>query len=141
MLAKHLNPLSIGQLGLATQEAAARNTDLRLILAAALSLWAIVSLPAGVFNPYSGVKTSVLFLDRNLAKRMDEVLFVKVENDGFDLGAQRRPIGPNDLPEALKVLNDWRATLCHGRVEGATDATDFLSASSAGPCRLSGSGR
>ena len=67
-------------------------------------LWAVVSLPAGVFNPYSGVKTSILFLDRNLANRMDEVLFVKVGNDGFDLGAQRRPIGKNDLPEALKIL-------------------------------------
>ena len=36
-------------------------------------LWAVVSLPAGVFNPYSGVKTSILFLDRNLARRTDEV--------------------------------------------------------------------
>ncbi len=72
------------------------------------SLWAVVSLPAGVFNPYSGVKTSVLFLDRNLAKRADAVLFVKVENDGFDLGAQRRPIEKNDLPAALKTLLAWK---------------------------------
>jgi len=67
-------------------------------------LWAVVSLPAGVFNPYSGVKTSILFLDRNFTKRIDEVLFVKVESDGFDLGAQRRPNGKNDLPEALRLL-------------------------------------
>jgi type I restriction enzyme M protein len=67
-------------------------------------LWAVVSLPAGVFNPYSGVKTSILFLDRNLARRTDELLFVKVESDGFDLGAQRRPNGKNDLPEALEIL-------------------------------------
>jgi len=71
-------------------------------------LWAVVSLPAGVFNPYSGVKTSVLFLDRNFAKRTDEVLFVKVENDGFDLGAQRRPNGKNDLPEAFKIVDDHK---------------------------------
>jgi type I restriction enzyme M protein len=68
-------------------------------------LWAVVSLPAGVFNPYSGVKTSILFLDRNLARRTDDVVFVKVENDGFDLGAQRRPIEKNDLQEALEILN------------------------------------
>ena len=67
-------------------------------------LWAVASLPAGVFKPYSGVKTSILFLDRNLAKRTDEVLFVKMESDGFDLGAQRRPIESNDLPGALKIL-------------------------------------
>ena len=72
-------------------------------------LWAVVSLPAGVFNPYSGVKTSILFLDRNLAKRMDDVLFVKIENDGFDLGAQRRPIEKNDLPAALRALQEWKA--------------------------------
>jgi len=71
-------------------------------------LWAVVSLPAGVFNPYSGVKTSILFLDRNLARRTDEVLFVKIENDGFDLGAQRRPIEQNDMPEALKVIEAWK---------------------------------
>jgi len=71
-------------------------------------LWAVVSLPAGVFNPYSGVKTSILFLDRNLARQRDEVLFVKVENDGFDLGAQRRPIEKYDLPAALKILLEGR---------------------------------
>jgi type I restriction enzyme M protein len=71
-------------------------------------LWAVVSLPSGVFNPYSGVKTSILFFDRNLAKRIDEILFVKVENDGFDLGAQRRPIEQNDMTEALKVIEAWK---------------------------------
>ena len=61
-------------------------------------LVAVVSLPAGVFQPYSGVKTSVLILDRALAKRTDTIAFFKVENDGFDLGAQRRPIAGSDLP-------------------------------------------
>ncbi|MBU4198621.1 MAG: N-6 DNA methylase [Verrucomicrobia bacterium] len=77
-------------------------------------LWAVVSLPAGVFNPYSGVKTSILFLDRNLAKRTNEVLFVKVENDGFDLGAQRRPNGGSQLAEALKALSEWRTVAGDG---------------------------
>jgi len=71
-------------------------------------LWAVVSLPAGVFNPYSGVKTSILFLDRNLVKRTDAVLFVKVENDGFDLGAQRRRIDGDELPEELKAIEAWK---------------------------------
>jgi len=67
-------------------------------------LYAVVSLPAGVFNPYSGVKTSILFMDRQLAKKCDDVFFLKINNDGFDLGAQRRPIEKNDLPNALNVL-------------------------------------
>ncbi|TYB90435.1 MAG: N-6 DNA methylase [Kosmotoga sp.] len=71
-------------------------------------LYAVVSLPGGVFQPYSGVKTSILLLDREFAKRTDEILFVKVENDGFDLGAQRRKIEKNDLPDALKALNQWK---------------------------------
>ena len=62
-------------------------------------LVAVVSLPAGVFNPYSGVKTSILILDKSLAKMTDRIAFFKVENDGFDLGAQRRPIDKNDLPD------------------------------------------
>ena len=61
-------------------------------------LVAVVSLPPGVFNPYSGVKTSILLLDKSLARRVDTIGFFKVENDGFDLGAQRRPIDRNDLP-------------------------------------------
>jgi type I restriction enzyme M protein len=72
-------------------------------------LWCVVSLPPGVFNPYSGVKTSVLLLDKALAKRRDEILFVKVEADGFDLGAQRRPVERNDLPEAEQAIVAWRA--------------------------------
>jgi len=72
-------------------------------------LWAVVSLPAGVFKPYSGVKTSILFLDRERAKKNDEILFVKVKHDGFDLGDQRRAINKNDLPEAYELLKEWRA--------------------------------
>jgi type I restriction enzyme M protein len=71
------------------------------------SLVAVVSLPAGVFNPYSGVKTSVLFLDKKLARKIDKILFLKINADGFDLGAQRKPILENDLPEAKRVVNLW----------------------------------
>ena len=67
-------------------------------------LVAVISLPAGVFNPYSGVKTSILILDRKLAKQTDHIAFFKVENDGFDLGAQRREIEKNDLPMVLEDL-------------------------------------
>lgn len=68
---------------------------------------AVVSLPAGVFNPYSGVKTSILFMDKSLAKKAHDMLFVKVENDGYDLGAQRRRIEKNDLPEAARQIKAY----------------------------------
>lgn len=71
-------------------------------------LYAVVSLPSGVFNPYAGVKTSILFFDRAFAKLNKDILFVRVDNDGFSLGAQRTPIKQNDLPEALKIINEYR---------------------------------
>jgi type I restriction enzyme M protein len=83
--------------------------ELRKLLVDEFYLYAVVSLPSGVFQPYSGVKTSILFLDRQMAKQKKNILFVKIDNDGFDLGAQRRSISANDLPEALKMINDWKA--------------------------------
>ncbi|MCD4818663.1 MAG: N-6 DNA methylase [Candidatus Cloacimonetes bacterium] len=74
-------------------------------------LWAVVSLPAGVFQPYSGVKTSVLMFDRSIAKLTDNILFVKVDADGLDLGAQRKAIDDNDLPEATKALSYFKSHL------------------------------
>ena len=68
------------------------------------SLVAVVSLPAGCFNPYSGVKTSILILDKSLAKQSDTIAFFKVEADGFGLGAQRRAIEKNDLPQVQAEL-------------------------------------
>ena len=68
------------------------------------SLVAVVSLPAGCFNPYSGVKTSILILDKSIAKKSDTIAFFKVENDGFGLGAQRRAFDKNDLPQVQAEL-------------------------------------
>ena len=86
-------------------------------------LVAVVSLPAGVFNPYSGVKTSVLILDRALAKRSDSIAFFRLENDGFDLGAQRRRIDKNDLPHAQTELGEYL-----DRLRGGESVDDFRSA-------------
>jgi type I restriction enzyme M protein len=71
----------------------------------------VISLPAGVFQPYSGVKTSILWMDKILAKKTDKILFVKIGNDGFDLGAQRRPIKENDLPFTLQRIIDFKSFL------------------------------
>jgi type I restriction enzyme M protein len=78
-------------------------------------LYAVISLPAGVFQPYSGVKTSILLMDKTLTKKTGEILFVKVTNDGFDLGAQRRPIDKNDLPRTLKIVKAWKQAIVEGK--------------------------
>ncbi len=74
-------------------------------------LLAVVSLPAGVFNPYAGVKTSILLFDNGLAKKTKDILFLKIQNDGYGLGAQRREIDKNDLPLALEIIKKYRAAL------------------------------
>ncbi len=79
------------------------------------SLIAVISLPAGVFQPYSGVKTSVLILDKRLAKKSKHILFLKIDNDGFDLGAQRREIDKNDLPLALQTLEAYKECLINDK--------------------------
>ncbi len=77
-------------------------------------LFAVVSLPSGVFNPYSGVKTSILFFDNDLAKKTHEILFVRILNDGYDLGAQRKKIDRNDLPAAIDVLQAQKIAIGKG---------------------------
>ncbi len=79
-------------------------------------LVAVISLPAGVFNPYSGVKTSILVLDKRLAKKTGTILFAKIENDGFNLGAQRRRIEQNDLPEVGRNIKAWLRNLRNDKV-------------------------
>lgn len=77
---------------------------IRQILVEDAGLWCVVSLPSGVFNPYAGVKTSILLFDKTKKNKNEQILFVKIENDGFDLGAQRKPILYNDLPLALEAI-------------------------------------
>ena len=71
------------------------------------SLVGVISLPAGVFQPYSGVKTSILILDKELNQKFDSIFFGKVENDGFSLGAQRTRISKNDLPTVISRFREF----------------------------------
>jgi type I restriction enzyme M protein len=83
-------------------------TKLRKMLIDDNYLYGVISLPAGVFNPYSGVKTSILLLDKPLARLTDKILFAKINNEGFDLGAQRRPNDRSELPDFLAEIIDFR---------------------------------
>ncbi len=83
-------------------------------------LYGVISLPQGVFNPYSGVKTSILLFDKVIAKLTDKILFAKVENDGFSLGAQRRPIEGSQLESIASAIKDIRIKI-HRNEECASD--------------------
>ena len=108
-MAEHLTPS--GRAGIIVPEgiifqSQKAHTRLRKLLVEEY-LVAVVSLPAGVFKPYSGVKTSILILDRALARRADRIAFFKIEHDGFDLGDQRRPIDRNDLPDVERAVKEY----------------------------------
>lgn len=104
---QHLNP--DGKAGFVVPEGIIFQTSgdyvtLRNWLIYEAGLWAVVSLPAHIFQPYSGVKTSILFIDREIARKRNEILLVKIDNDGFSLNTNRNPIKENDLPAALEWM-------------------------------------
>ena len=66
------------------------------------ALIGVISLPSGVFQPYSGVKTSILILDKRIAKSRPEILFSDIRAIGVSLGIKRTVTEHNDLPFVLK---------------------------------------
>ncbi|MBL7935745.1 MAG: restriction endonuclease subunit S, partial [Bacteroidia bacterium] len=52
-------------------------------------------------------KTSILLLDKTLAKKTEKILFVKIENDGYSLGAQRKELSTSDLPDATNFIKQY----------------------------------
>lgn len=111
-IAEHLNPTGRAAIvvpeGIVFQSQTAYK-NLRQFLVDDGYLYGVISLPAGVFNPYSGVKTSILLIDRTLAREKDSILFVKLNNDGFDLGAQRREIKGSEIPDVINIFKDYQA--------------------------------
>jgi type I restriction enzyme M protein len=106
--------------------------NIRMKLLREFDLKAVFSMPAGIFQPYSGVKTTVLYFEKPTKEEWNEtkkqnayttkqVLFVDVKDDGFTLTTQRRPINgafqgdePNiyeppcgNLPKAVEVFRRW----------------------------------
>lgn len=62
----------------------------------------ILSLPAGCFLPYTGVKTNVLFFNRRKDSRgTKDVWYYELTNDGFDLKSTRRPIQGSQIPDFI----------------------------------------
>lgn len=70
----------------------------------------MLSLPAGCFLPYAGVKTNVLFFNREKdGKTTESVWFYELTNDGFELKQTRKLIEGDQLPDFLKK---WKKREC-----------------------------
>ncbi len=95
--------------------------ELRETLLREYEIQAVVSLPAGVFKPYAGVKTSVLVLRRSAAEPEDgrpatrQVWFYEIRNDGYDpdkIQGGGRPETPdeNNIPSLLAAWGDYKVS-------------------------------
>jgi type I restriction enzyme M protein len=74
--------------------------SIRQMLLEKCRLDAIISMPSGVFKPYAGVSTAVLFFTKG--EPTEKVWFYDMEADGFSLDDKRAEIKENDIPEILK---------------------------------------
>lgn len=89
--------------------------ELRRKLLIDFQLLAVISLPAGVFKPYAGVKTGILVFRRPSSgtkkkTNTENVWFYEVQNDGFDpdkIVQGGRPETPdkNNIPD---LLQQWK---------------------------------
>jgi type I restriction enzyme M protein len=65
-------------------------------------LQGIISMPSGVFQPYSGVSTAIIIFTKTGTGGTDKVWFYDMRNDGYSLSTQRNPIDDNDIPDIIQ---------------------------------------
>lgn len=66
-------------------------------------LEAVISMPSGVFKPYAGVSTAILFFTKTESGGTDNVWFYDMQADGYSLDDKRSEIKDNDIEDII-----WR---------------------------------
>ena len=98
--------------------ASGAHIELRRKLVDEFDLLAVISLPAGVFKPYAGVKTGVLVFRKPKGEKKEDVKrriwFYEIKNDGFDpdkITGGGRPETPNknDIPDLISQWKKYKA--------------------------------
>jgi type I restriction enzyme M protein len=69
-------------------------------------LQAVISMPSGVFKPYAGVSTAVLFFTRTDMGGTDKVWFYDMQADGFSLDDKRNPLGSKQTDDSLQQSHE-----------------------------------
>jgi len=108
-IASHLKPN--GRAGIIVPEGILHNNNkatmqMRRALIEA-GLWGVVELPHGTFKPYASVKTHILLIDKSKCHDK-EILFVKIDNDGFTQTDARKPVDGEELSHALEIIKNFR---------------------------------
>lgn len=83
----------------------AHNT-LRRELVENQKLIAVVSMPAGIFQPYSSVKTSFVLFEKTNHGGTDKVWFYDMRNDGFSLDVKRLKIDESDINDIMERFSN-----------------------------------
>ncbi len=91
---------------------------LRKALVEDQKLDAVVKLPSGVFKPYAGVSTAILFFTKTDSGGTDDVWFYDTQADGFSLDDKRNAIDANDLPD---VRSRWASRATTERERARTE--------------------
>jgi len=78
--------------------------SIRRLLLEKCRLDAVISMPSGIFKPYAGVSTAVLFFTKG--EPTERVWFYDMEADGYSLDDKRNEIKENDIPDILERFNN-----------------------------------
>ena len=73
------------------------------------TLRAVISMPSGVFQPYSGVSTAVLIFTKTGAGGTDNVWFYDMKADGYSLDQKRTEVSENDIPDVVARFHNLEA--------------------------------
>ena len=73
------------------------------------TLRAVISMPSGVFQPYSGVSTAILIFTKTGAGGKDKVWFYDMQADGYSLDQKRTEVEENDIPDVVARFNNLKA--------------------------------
>lgn len=72
-------------------------------------LEAVISMPSGVFQPYSGVSTAILIFTKTNAGGTDKVWFYDMKADGYSLDQKRNEVAENDIPDVVARFHNLEA--------------------------------
>ena len=78
---------------------------------------AVISMPSGVFKPYAGVSTAILFFTKTGTGGTDKVWFYDMQADGYSLDDKRTQVNDNDIPEILSRYHSMENELERARTE------------------------
>ena len=80
-------------------------------------LQAVISMPSGVFKPYAGVSTAILFFTKTGAGGTDKVWFYDMKADGLSLDDKRQAVEANDIPDIISRYENLSAEENRQRTE------------------------